>query len=86
MKPIGYHIRIRLKNDQVIAPTRAERITVARVVLHQGKSDNLLALGLGDTHLHLEAACDYAAAGQLARRCSRRLRCSDATRRFDGWL
>ncbi|MBN1945294.1 MAG: hypothetical protein JW797_06425 [Bradymonadales bacterium] len=68
MTSIAQHIRIRLANDRVIAPTTEERRLVARLVLAQGQMENLLCFGLADCHLHLEAVCEIQAGLQLARR------------------
>jgi hypothetical protein len=68
MTPLAHHICLRLKNDQVIAPTPEQRRILARVVLTKGKSDNLLAFSLADTHLHLLSACMLGPSRELARR------------------
>ncbi len=66
MPHLGHHIRIRLQDDRVIAPTAVQRRLVARVVLHHGLRYNLVAMALADSHLHLEAMCDRIAAGRFA--------------------
>ncbi len=66
MPHLGHHIRIRLQDDRVIAPTVAQRRMVARVVLHHGFRYNLVAMALADSHLHMEAMCDRIAAGRFA--------------------
>jgi len=68
MNPLGFHVRLRLRDDRVIAQSPAHRRALARIVLAQARRDRLLAFGVADTHLHLETGGDRAAAGQLARR------------------
>jgi hypothetical protein len=66
--PIGQHIRLRLEDDRVIAPTSAARRLLARIVLHHGRGFRLLSFGCPDTHLHLEPACSHVEAVELDRR------------------
>ena len=68
MNALGYHIRIRLNDDRVIASTPAAQRTLARVVLCQARWCCLLVFALADTHLHLLVACSRKEAGKLARR------------------
>ncbi|MFN2168145.1 MAG: hypothetical protein ACK2U9_18030 [Anaerolineae bacterium] len=68
MAPLGHHIRIRLEDSRVIAHSADQQRVVARVVLAQGQACGLLAFGLPDTHLHLQARCDLRAAGRLSQR------------------
>lgn len=65
---LGYFIRIRARDDRVLAPIPEEKRVLARVVLNQGRETHLLAFGLADNHLHIEAACNRVVAGELARR------------------
>ena len=65
---LAHHICLRLKNDQIIAPTPEERRILARVVLTKGKSNKLLAFSLADTHLHLLSGCMPGPSRELARR------------------
>ena len=65
MTNLGYHIRIRLNDERVIAPSSHERRILARVVLEQGRDCNLYVFGYPDTHLHLVARCDRPRAGRL---------------------
>ncbi len=65
---IGCHIRIRLEDDRVIAPTPAERRALARVTLAIGEPFRLLAFRAADTHAHVEAACSVEDGYELARR------------------
>ena len=66
---LGYHVRLRLTDDSVIASTPAERRVLARVVLAQGQACSLLGFGLADNHLHLVVACrDRGTAVEAARR------------------
>lgn len=66
MPHLGHHIRLRLRDDRVIAPTAEQRRQVARVVLHHGLRYNLVAMALADSHLHIEALCGSVAAGRFA--------------------
>ena len=59
MKPIGFHIRLRLLNNAVIAHNRVERLKVIRAVLERDP-------GLG--HLHMAALGDEPRSAELARR------------------
>ena len=68
MKELGQHIRIRTKNDCVIAPTAEEKRKLARVVLKIAKDHPLLSFGLADTHLHLQVASPRVSCGMLSRR------------------
>ncbi len=68
MANLGYHIRLRLTDDRVIAPTARERRILSRVVLQQGRRDNLYVFDCPDNHLHVAARCDRGAAGLLTRR------------------
>ncbi len=74
MSVLAQHIRIRLRDDRVMAPTPEERRLLARVVLHQARHENLLTFGLADTHLHMENVCSWEAAGQRGRRVELSLR------------
>ena len=66
---LGYHVRLRLTDDGVIASTPGERRVLARVVIAQGQAHNLLAFGLADNHLHIVVARDDPASTvELARR------------------
>jgi len=67
-QPSGFHIRLRLRDDRVIAPTIEHRRVLARIVFSQAREERLLAFGAPDTHGHLEAAVDRQTAGQLAHR------------------
>lgn len=62
----AHHIRLRPRGAWVIADSPEARRVVVRTVLDLGRSRNLLAFGLADNHLHLEAVCDRAEAGKLA--------------------
>ena len=66
--PLGYHVRCRLKDDRVIAPTPAHRRILSRVVLEKTREHRLLAHNAVDTHLHLELAENKACCMELARR------------------
>lgn len=62
----AHHIRLRPKGSWAIADTPEARRLVVRAVLDRGKAAQMLAFGLADNHLHIEAACDRARAGRLA--------------------
>ncbi len=68
MAPIGYHVRMRLRDHRVILCSPAEQRLLARVVLHQSRNQGLLAFSLPDTHLHLEVLCTDRAASRLCQR------------------
>ncbi|MFH2007013.1 MAG: hypothetical protein ABI333_10550 [bacterium] len=68
MAPIGYHIRIHLKDNRVILQSPIQQRLLSRVVLQQGRKDNLLAFSLPDSHLHMEALCSEHAASRLCQR------------------
>jgi len=74
MKDLGQHIRIRTKNDCVIAPTAEEKRKLARIVLTIAKDYSLLSFGLADTHLHLQVVASRASCGMLSRRLLNSLR------------
>ena len=66
--PLAQHIRIRTRDDSVIAATPEARRILANTVLRYGRETTLLAFSLADHHLHLQAACTHGVAGELARR------------------
>lgn len=68
MKPIAHHIRLRLRADRVIAPSTREQRLLATAALKLGRLFVLLAFRAADTHIHLQAACDGAAACEYGRR------------------
>ena len=68
MTPVGHHLILRLRDDRVLAPDTRARRRLARSVLAVAADFELLAFRAADSHLHLEAACDRARAGELARR------------------
>lgn len=68
MKPIGFHIRLRLLNNAVIAHNRVERIKVIRAVLERDPGLGLLAAAVPDRHLHMAALGDEPRSVELARR------------------
>jgi len=68
MSSLGQHIRLRLKDDRVIAATPQERRIVATSVLGLGRSHNLVSYGSGDNHLHMAAGTDERDGMELARR------------------
>ncbi|MFH2005558.1 MAG: hypothetical protein ABI333_03115 [bacterium] len=68
MSSLGYHIRIRLSDDRVIASDQRQRRILARAVLEQGRSSGLFVFGFPDHHLHIGARCNRKDAGGLAHR------------------
>ncbi len=68
MSTLGYHLRTHLVDNRVIALTPAHRRILARVVLEQGRRDRLFVFDCPDSHLHVAAGCDRAAAGRLTHR------------------
>ena len=74
MPALGHHIMIRSDDDRVLAPSPALRRALARTLYRVAEGFPLLAFGAADNHLHLEALCDRASAGDLAHRvmCSLR--------------
>ena len=74
MKPLGFHIRSRLANYDILAKDMQQLRIVARCVLAQGQPFGLLAFGLADTHLHAEVTCQRPEAGRFARRVALSLR------------
>ncbi len=67
MEPLGWHITVRLKRDQVLLPGPVEQRTWARVVLEQARDAELLAFHSPDTHGHLLLVCPRPLAGQVTR-------------------
>ena len=67
MEPLGWHITLRLKRDQVLLPGPVEQRTWARVVLEQAREAELLAFHSPDTHGHLLLVCPRPLAGQVTR-------------------
>lgn len=68
--PVGHHVRLRARDDRVVAPSPAERRVLARTVLEHGRECRLLTFRAADTHSHAEVACSREAAGEFARRVS----------------
>lgn len=67
-QPIGYHIRLRLRDSRVIAPTIEHRRALARIVFAQAQQERLLAFCVPDNHGHLLSATNRREAGRLAHR------------------
>lgn len=65
---LGYHLVLRLGDDRVIAPSRAERRRVARKLAELSRTFGVVAWKLADTHLHVLLVGDEAAAAELVRR------------------
>jgi hypothetical protein len=65
---LGLHIRLRRKDDSVLAGTAREQRIIARAVLERGQAYGLLAFSAADTHLHMSTTCDNAAGEEYARR------------------
>ncbi len=68
MTNLGYHIRLHLTDNRVIAPTAPERRILSGVVLDQGRRDDLYVFDCPDNHLHVAARCNRSAAGLLSHR------------------
>jgi hypothetical protein len=52
MRPLAWHVILRLSDDRVLAPDVATRRLLARIVLRFGGPLGLLAFRAADTHLH----------------------------------
>ncbi len=63
---LGFQIRIRLKDDRVIASERWQRRVVLRNALRLGRPHSLLCASLSPKALHLLAMCGRKEAGRLA--------------------
>lgn len=50
---LGYHVILRLDDDRVIAPSRAERRRIARKLAEMSRKMHILCWKLADTHLHI---------------------------------
>ena len=70
----GYHLVLHPSDYRIIADDAPTRRLVVRTVLEIARACTLLAVGLPDSHLHLQALCDCLAAGRLARRVGGALR------------
>lgn len=68
MSDLGRRLCLKLVDNRSIGTSSKERRTIARVVLEQGKKDNLVSFGQPDDHIHLHAGCSERAAGRLAQR------------------
>jgi hypothetical protein len=66
--PLGYHIMLRLTDDRVLAPSTAERRTLARQVFRAARPFAMTAFRAADNHVHLEVIGDERAAIEVARR------------------
>lgn len=67
MTPV-HHVRLRPRNNVVLADNPVRRRILVRAVLARGEQYGLLAFSLADNHLHLELACDRGDAGEFTRR------------------
>jgi hypothetical protein len=65
--PLAQHIRLRRKDNSVIAPTTCAQRIVARAVLERGETFGLLAFSAADTHVHMKSACSHAEGEEYAR-------------------
>ncbi|MBN1335216.1 MAG: hypothetical protein JXB39_04590, partial [Deltaproteobacteria bacterium] len=84
MSTIAWHLMFRLVDQRVIAPSTAERRTLARTVYESCAAGGLLAFRGSDTHLHAVVLCDRVMAGAIARNLAIRLRWAlDLDTRFD---
>ena len=68
MSTLGFHLVLRLGDDRVIAPSRAQRRLWARRLCALSRTFPILAWKLADTHLHLLLVGDAATAVELVRR------------------
>lgn len=67
-EPIGFHIRLRLKDNRIIAPQISLRRKLVRVICNKAIQVPLLAFCIADNHVHLEVILNRLACGELARR------------------
>ena len=65
---LGHHVILRLGDDRVIAPSRAERRRWARRLCSLARDVPIVAWKLADTHLHLVVLTDRAGVDALVRR------------------
>ena len=65
-EPLGWHVMLRLGDGRVVAPDLVARRALATSLCRVAQSFRVLAFRAADTHVHLLAACDRAAAGRLA--------------------
>ncbi len=68
MPPLGHHIRLKLFDNRVIAPTPVQQRLVTNIVLEQGRRNNLLCTSPAEDHLHVDALCGYKASSRLVQR------------------
>lgn len=68
MSTLGYHIVLRLGDDRVIAPSRAERRRWARRLAGDVSEFPIVAWKLADTHLHLLLLADAGRVAEWIRR------------------
>jgi hypothetical protein len=65
---LGYHCRLCLFDSRPIAPEPWQRRLAMECVLKVSAEFRLLAVSMPDSHLHAEAVCSRAEAGELQRR------------------
>ena len=68
MEPLAYHLVFRTVDGRVIAPGGAAQRTIASACHDIGERSGVVAFRASGDHLHLQAVCDRAEAGALARR------------------
>jgi hypothetical protein len=68
MEPLAYHLVFRTVDGRVIAPGVAAQRTLASACHDIGERSGIVAFRASGDHLHLQAVCDRAEAGALARR------------------
>jgi hypothetical protein len=71
---LGWHLRLRLQEDRVLAPSLREKRILARTILERGAQARLLAFAAVDTHIHLALLCPEGEAVELQRRVQIALR------------
>lgn len=67
MRPIGFHLSLRLIDSRVIAPSMPQRRRLACAVLRVAEPHGLLAFRGSDSHLHLLVFCDRPELGAMLR-------------------
>lgn len=64
---IGWHITLRLEEDQVLATQREEWVVIGRTLVGVGDRGGLIGAGCADNHAHLGLLCDRPTAGEIVR-------------------
>lgn len=74
MRPLGFHLVLRLEDDRPIAPTIPARRVAARLLLEMGAAAGLFAFDVVDTHLHAGLAASREEVGRFCQRAEVALR------------